>query len=790
MAWTISNNLFYTVIFLSGFSALIYQLVWVRVLGLVFGVSSFAVATVVAVFLLGLGFGSLYFGKWSEKLKNPLKSYLFVELCIGIFSIVSYLIINNLSIYRFIYKYSYNNFNFYSISLILFSLSVIVLFPPVFAIGGTIPLITKYFLSTPERFGSNFSRIYYLNTLGAFAGSMLTGFVFVRYMGVLLTFLIAVSVNLLIALIIYAKNTESLQLPETVKETAPYSYMLVILFATGFISLSYEILWTRILSTYNMSTSQSFALILSGFLLGFSVGSYVISKFIDSIISLELLFSRISIFTAISGALVLFVFQRFEFLTNSVGNAFQMDTFTLSLMLAFTVSLVPAIFMGVLFPLGLRIYANDINEIGIKTGKIFFYNTIGSVIGSVVTGFLLIPFVGMWNTTLILVNLGLLISFYMGSKTGKLNKKHFALLVVVFLISNSFIFSDRRTFHKEVKGFDVIYYAEGLSGTVTAIESKGYRGLFVDGQNVSGTDYVLTADSKMLGHLPLLIAEDPKKALTVGYGTGATSYSMLLHGVDVHAVEIEKKIIEAAHLFEKVNYHSYNNEKLDIIIDDARNYIDVVDEKFDVIVTDVTNLKYKRNPYLYTREYFEIMKNSLNINGVAAAWLPIGGLSFNDLKILIRTFDIVFPHTTLWYFTKYPTHFIIAIGTPEKLKVNLGKLKIDMEKINKDLKEILVDNEYEVASMLLLGENDVDNLTYGTVLHTDNFPILEFSDMNDYMRIDVQANLKNLMKYKKEDLNNYFIGSGSEIKTLDQHFLLYNKYYRNYINEYYRRVSK
>ncbi len=790
MAWTISNNLFYTVIFLSGFSALIYQLVWVRVLGLVFGVSSFAVATVVAVFLLGLGFGSLYFGKWSEKLKNPLKSYLFVELCIGIFSIVSYLIINNLSIYRFIYKYSYNNFNFYSISLILLSLSVIVLFPPVFAIGGTIPLITKYFLTTPERFGSNFSRIYYLNTLGAFAGSMLTGFVFVRYMGVLLTFLIAVSVNLLIALIIYAKNTESLQLPETVKETAPYSYMLVILFATGFISLSYEILWTRILSTYNMSTSQSFALILSGFLLGFSVGSYVISKFIDSIISLELLFSRISIFTAISGALVLFVFQRFEFLTNSVGNAFQMDTFTLSLMLAFTVSLVPAIFMGVLFPLGLRIYANDINEIGIKTGKIFFYNTIGSVIGSVVTGFLLIPFVGMWNTTLILVNLGLLISFYMGSKTGKLNKKHFALLVVVFLISNSFIFSDRRTFHKEVKGFDVIYYAEGLSGTVTAIESKGYRGLFVDGQNVSGTDYVLTADSKMLGHLPLLIAEDPKKALTVGYGTGATSYSMLLHGVDVHAVEIEKKIIEAAHLFEKVNYHSYNNEKLDIIIDDARNYIDVVDENFDVIVTDVTNLKYKRNPYLYTREYFEIMKNSLNINGVAAAWLPIGGLSFNDLKILIRTFDIVFPHTTLWYFTKYPTHFIIAIGTPEKLKVNLGKLKIDMEKINKDLKEILVDNEYEVASMLLLGENDVDNLTYGTVLHTDNFPILEFSDMNDYMRIDVQANLKNLMKYKKEDLNNYFIGSGSEIKTLDQHFLLYNKYYRNYINEYYRRVSK
>jgi len=113
-----------------------------------------------------------------------------------------------------------------------------------------------------------------------------------------------------------------------------------------------------------------------------------------------------------------------------------------------------------------------------------------------------------------------------------------------------------------------------------------------------------------------------------------------------------------------------------------------------------------------------------------------------------------------------------------------------MGKIKKDLEEILVDNEYEVATMLLLGENDVDNLTYGTVIHTDNFPILEFSDMENYMRIDVQANLNNLVKYKKEDLNNYFIGSSSKLEILNQHFLVYNKYYRNYINEYYRKYTK
>jgi spermidine synthase len=789
MAWAISTRLFYSVIFLSGFAALIYQLVWVRVLGLVFGVSSFAVATVVSVFLLGLGVGSLYFGKWSETSKNPLKTYLFVELCIGIFSLVSYLIINNLTIYKVFYAYSYNHFNFYLISIIRLFLSIIVLFPPVFVIGGTIPLITKYFLTTPERLGSNFSSIYYMNTLGAFAGTMLTGFVFVKYLGVFLTLTIAVTVNILIALMIFASKTESAKLPDTIKETASYSYMLVILFATGFISLSYEILWTRILSTYDLATSQAFAVILSGFLFGFSVGSYVISKKIDSIKRLESTFSKISILTAISGALVLFLFQRFEFLTTSLSNSFHINIFPLSLTLAFAVSFVPSIFMGILFPLGLRIYANDIKEIGIKTGKIFFFNTIGSVIGSILTGFLFIPFVGMWNTTLILVNLSLLIALYMGSDNGKLSKQHIASLLVVFLISNSFIFSGRKTFHKEVKGFDVIYYAEGLTGTVTAIENGGYRGLFVDGQNVSGTDYVLTADSKMLGHLPLLIAKDPENALTVGYGTGATSYSMLLHGVDVDAVEIEKKIIDAAHLFEKVNSHSYNNENLKIIIDDARNYIDVVDETFDAIATDVTNLKYKRNPYLYTLEYFEIMRNALDENGIAAAWLPVGGLSFNDLKILIRTFDRVFPHTTIWYFTQYPTHFIIAIGTPEKTNVNLDTLEMDMENVKEDLKRIRVDNVYELASMLLLGEKDVDDLTNGNVLHTDNFPILEFSDMEDYGQIDVQPNLKNLMKYKKEDLTDYFIGNSAQLTILNQHFRKYNEFYRNYINEYYRRYT-
>jgi spermidine synthase len=798
MVWTLSNRLLFTAIFISGASALVYQLIWIRLLGLVFGVSSFAVATVVAVFLLGLGLGSYFFGRWSERARDPLRIYLYVELGIAATSLIAFLVIEALPIYRYLYEYAYNNLGFYGLSVARLLLSMLVLLPPVLLIGGTMPLIAKYFLRDPANLGSSFSKIYYINTLGACAGALLTGFVFVRYFGVIGTLMIAVGGNLLVALIIaLSKRGAGATRPATI-EQRPYSYMLVFLFLTGFISLGYEMLWVRILSTYGLSTSQAFALILAGFLLGFSVGAWVVAREVDRRNNLETWFSAGSIFTALSGAVVLLLFRQFETITVHLADVTPMSQLTVGMALACTVSFIPAVFMGILFPLGVRIYAHDIDRIGAKAGNTFFSNTLGCVAGSLLTGFILIPFMGMWNTTLLLINLSLVIALAFLARGRRPARAQWISLLVVAVVANLLVFTDSKTFHAELKGgnlrtsaegFDVIYYAEGLSGTVTAVERGNYRGLFVDGQNVSGTDPVLLADSKMLAHVPLLLAEEPKAALTVGYGTGTTSGSMLLYDVDVHAVEIEKKIIEAAPLFSEVNYASYADPDLDIVLDDARNYIATSDEEFSVIVTDVTNLKYKRNPYLYTREYFEIMQGALGANGVAAAWLPVGGLSFSDLQTLIATFDSVFPHTTAWYFTQFPTHFIILVGTPESTLVNLKELKEKIAGVERDLRSLNVDNVYELASMLLLGESDIDSLVDGAPIHTDNRPILEYSDMDLYNVVDVAPNLGRLIEFQQEDLLEYFVGSEQQLAALEEHFDLYTGHYLNYVQRYEQRQA-
>jgi spermidine synthase len=224
-------------------------------------------------------------------------------------------------------------------------------------------------------------------------------------------------------------------------------------------------------------------------------------------------------------------------------------------------------------------------------------------------------------------------------------------------------------------------------------------------------------------------------------------------------------------------------------MDDARNYIGVVDRDFDVIATDVTNLKYKRNPYLYTREYFEIMQDALAADGIAAAWLPLGGLSFEDLRILIATFDRVYPHTTVWYFTQYATHFVIAVGTPKPTQVDLEGLTQKLNEMNKvrdDLKTIKVDDAYEIAGMLLLGEQDVDKLVAGAPIHTDDRPILEFSDMDQYGMIDVEPNLKRLLAYQTEDLGQYFTGTDRERSILKRHFAEYQRDHKRSIRRYER----
>ena len=147
-------------------------------------------------------------------------------------------------------------------------------------------------------------------------------------------------------------------------------------------------------------------------------------------------------------------------------------------------------------------------------------------------------------------------------------------------------------------------------------------------------------------------------------------------------------------------------------------------------------------------------------------------------------FDSVFPYTTAWYFTQFPTHFIILVGTPERTLVNLRELKEKIAEVEPDLRSLSVDNVYELGSMLLLGEGDIDSLVGGAPIHTDNRPILEYSDMNLYNVVDVAPNLGRLIEFQQEDLLAYFAGSEHQLAELEEHIELYMGHYLDYVQMY------
>jgi spermidine synthase len=775
-------------IFLSGTAALIYQSLWLRALGLIFGTSSFAVAIVLSVFMLGLGLGSFIFGKLSEKVKHPKILFVVIELLIAILAMTSFMLLQDFSRFESLYYFTYNHTNFFILSLVRFLISFFILLPPSILIGGTIPVISKYCISSKETLGSQFGLLYTFNTLGAFVGVLLTGFLLIWLFGTIGTLSIAISLNVLAAFFglltrdnTIQHNKKLLNVPPITLPNNNIGSFWIIFFVTGFLMFSYEVLWARVLSAIGLSTTHSYTIVISGFLLGIVIGAYIVSNVADKIKNISFCFTIISAIVGILGVFILSHFSNLHTNVDLLVRIFIKWQLPWNYLLAqifhvLAVALIPAIFMGMLFPLAIKLYTSDINNVGQQIGTAYFANTLGAVLGSLTSGLVFIPFLGIEKSSIIISLIAFTLALYTALRRYQnLNRIYTSFLYAVYfaLIGFSIYFTIGSTsvYDTYSRGHKILYYATGLTATVTVLEHTNNENLIkelsIDRQIVAGDSFVNVIDAKLLAHIPLLIAYSPNTALSVGYGTGGTSYSMLQHKVFATTVEIEKKVLDARQYFLSMNHNTLNHPALRIIIDDARSYLQATEELFDVIVTDVTNLKYKSNPYLYTVEYFSIIKSRLNQNGVAAAWVPLSGLSFEELRTLIATFHHVFPHSTIWYYSKHATHFIIIVGTSGPLVVSLDTLENKVNYVAADLKEIGALSHYDLAASLFLGENDIKNLTTGVTLHTDNHPILEFSNIIGYIVFNIWENLGNLVPYQKENLTRYFKGSHTEMEKLE-----------------------
>jgi spermidine synthase len=777
--------------FLSGLSALIYQVVWMRMLTLVFGTTVFAAATVITVFMAGLAVGSYVFGRFVDKRAgsiNLLRLYALIEGGIGLYCLLTPWAFSGLEvIYGYIYALS--EVNFYLFSIVRFLFSSLVLFIPTVLMGATLPVISKFYVRESSVLGKDVGRLYGLNTFGAVVGVLITAFILIPVLGVKASLIFAVLVNLFIAAVTWyfsrslstdAGVTEVKPVRKVKREgffTAPLSDVRLMVFAafalSGFASLAYEVAWFRILSMTIGNTVYAFAVMLATFLFGLALGSYIVSIFIEGVKRKLRLFALIEFLIGLSAIIFTPLFGKLPLAFMSFLEYFGFDFWGLqavNFLTAFIAIIVPTLLMGASFPVAVRILTGGLGELGGNIGRLYGLNTLGGVLGSFLAGFLLLPFIGAQTTIILMATLNICIGvvlIFKSSSTAAFKGGVSAVGVIVVVVaillprwdrvlltSGVYLYGGRflepfkkGEFASTLKQVNkIIYYNEGVTGTTAVIDRLGNRVLSVNGKGIADIKSDPVTHT-VLGSLPLMLHPAPENALLIGLGSGVTLGAMERFPLkEIETVELSAEVVEASRYFSDYNFNALEDERLNLIIDDARSYLSYTDKLYDVIVSQPSVPWMSGASNLYTTEFYETVRDSLAPGGVACQWIQVYNMDSTGLKTLMRSFQDVFPYTTMW---QYKLGNVFLVGSLEPYAIPYDRLveRFAEPQVNEMMAKIGVYSPEMFIGGFVMDWEALETFTSGAPVNTYNRPLVEFAAPKSLFRSTELDNYNKISRF-------------------------------------------
>ncbi|MDE0316317.1 MAG: fused MFS/spermidine synthase [Candidatus Poribacteria bacterium] len=820
--------LVWLIFILSGASALIYEVIWMRQLTLVFGSTVFATSTVLTAFMAGLALGSYYFGRKIDESKlSPLKLYAFLEVGIGGFCIIWPLL---LSVLTALYVLIYRNITseFYTLSLIRFVLTFGILLIPSTLMGGTLPVLTRFFVKRLEQLGTNIGILYALNTFGAVIGTVAAGFFLIEAMGITWSLRVAIAINLGVALValVLAQHAHKIEegdeeeklIGQAASETDEQAaqppqvaipgigkqerqLVLCAIGISGFCALAYEVLWTRILVFFLGSTTYAFATMLAAFLFGIALGSMILARWVDRIKQPVTTFGIVQLGIGLFALALMPAFERLYGMTYALQSTFGGSRFW-TFFSCFVVMSLPTFLMGASFPLVTKIYTGNARQLGRSIGNVYAINTVGSILGAFCAGFVLIPLLGIRPSIVLTVALNTGIGCLLvlkglraseGAEIGETETRsgaksvfqgigiavpilNIGLAVILLLTLSQPLFLKSTIYKTQRPGDEVVDYKEEIDATVTTLkDDEGVFRLYVDANQAADASRWDSPSHRVIAHLPLLLHPNPKRALVVGFGMGLTSHSITQHGVQVDAIELSKGVISAAHKhFKHINGNIFENRLFNYKVNDGRNHILMTQTKYDMISTGIIHpLVSAGSSNIYTEDFYKLCSRILTEDGVMCQWVPLHRLPEAHYKMIVRTFQHVFPKTTLWY--KYTPDFVILIGTHKRLSIDYEDFMARSQ--IPSIREGLAADDLDGMSLLdsfMMGPEAVREYAGVGPIHTDDRPRLEFFKGKDLVSSTAQniIGMKELRQQVTPLLRNY--GSTlEEQKTVRERIVTY-----------------
>jgi spermidine synthase len=753
-----SRTVVLLIFLLSGIAGLIYEVVWARELVLVFGNTTQAISAILTGFFAGMAVGSVLGGRLADRVRNPLRMYAILELLVVVVVLLTPATFRGL---HEVYRGAFGSLeqNTMALALVRFALAIAALGPATVMMGATLPTLSRYLVRDHNMMGHEFGSLYTVNTLGAIIGTLASGLVLIELIGLTETLLVGVCFSGMagLAALVLSFRTRpaasTAEAPVTAAPVAPASPLetvrttveavaahtarprlaLMLAFVSGLTSLGYQNLWTRILSSGTGGSSYIFTAILALFLTGITVGAFVYARFL----------SRTKHPVALLGvaelALAVVVLGGLGFETKFFANmSFNRDLII--------VVLPATLVMGVVFPMTSMLATDSDDRVGTSAGMLLGANTLGAIVGTFVVPFFLMPALTSGRSVVLiaLINavMGLILLWEARSLSlplrragGALSGAVAAAAIALIVVPNNLVADPNINVMGRSHG-TVLQVAEDNVAAVQAVRMQDAAQtlrLFVGGYSMTG----ITADTRMMAHLPLMVRPDAKSMCVIAFGMGSSYRSALMDGLRVEAVELVPSVPGMMGDFFPDASAVESNPDGQILIADGRNHVDLTTHSYDLLIVDPPPpMNGSGTAVLFSQEFYQSAKARLNPGGVMMQW-EFRGQTIDEMRSHVKTYASVFKHVVLVFGAASSTYGVMMLGSDDPIDITAAGIQSVLSKpgVVNDLSSAPDSPagvttpaawQQQILGNIWLTGSDVDKFAAGGTLITDDRPYTEY----------------------------------------------------------------
>jgi spermidine synthase len=725
----------------SGASALAYEVLWERSLRLSFGISTYSVAIVTGAFMGGLACGyAAGRARWLARF-HPLVVYATAEAAIAFYALAFPALHAAVDA---VYLHSGGSLAIRTI------LAVLLLLVPTTLMGITVPVVSRW-LSAAWGTGRAAAVLLAANTVGGVAGTLGTAWVLVRLYGAAASSEVATGINLAVAVLALlasmvspAEARREATEPAAADTTAPrlgQGAFAAAAFLIGFQAMALQVVWNRTLVCVVENNTTSFSLILASVLLGSALGAVLYVPFAGSIRGRS---ANIRLFFIVELTLALIVLGSLPLLNRLYEVAAAVSAWhpvrsiadlCLDRWLVAMVPTVPASAAAAfLLPVLIEARSSPKRGDGAESvSTVLAADAAGSVVGSLAAGFWMIPVFGLGRSLIAVAVLAVATGLLLWTRLEPATRQPALAFAGAALALTPVFFVGPLTLtrwyngHEKVAG-ELLYYHEGVSGTISVFDVEGRKELLINCIEEVPNHRDAMLFFKLLGHGPLLLRDGTQRVLLNALGGGITLGAVLQHPVSVEAVELVPEVRDAMRLFSEENNNAANRGDWRLIADDGRNYLRLAREPYDVIAADATHPAAGESWPLYTRDYYQIVRSRLAPHGIFAQWLPLHNMIEADFLGVMKTFRSVFSDMLVLFANRY----CVLIGATSPLTIDPRALSDRIRsdaKVADDLRPYGIETGEDFLKYLVLDGSGVDRLAAGAQIITDDRASVEFAEL-------------------------------------------------------------